>query len=107
MFARITQFEIDTVRISLEEALARFKEMVLPEVRRQPGYAGVYVLRTPEGKGVLLSLWTGEEAARAGVESGYYEEQISKFLMFTRQPPGRDHYEVVFAEGDQPGANAP
>jgi heme-degrading monooxygenase HmoA len=107
MFARITHFEIDTVRIGLEEALERFKETVLPEVRKQPGYAGVYVLRTPEGKGVLLSLWTSEEAARAGVESGYYEEQISKFLMFTRQPPGRDHYEVVFAEGDQAGANAP
>jgi len=106
MFARITQFEIDTVRISLEEALARFKEMILPEVRRQPGYLGVYVMRTPEGKGVLLSLWTSEEAAQAGMQSGYYEEQISKFLMFTRQPPGRDHYEVVFAEGDRAEAKA-
>jgi len=55
MFARITQFEIDTVRISLEEALARFKEMILPEVRKQPGYLGVYVLQTPEGKGALVS----------------------------------------------------
>jgi len=107
MFARITQFEIDTVRVSLEEALARFKEMILPEVRRQPGYLGVYVMRTPEGKGVLLSLWTSEEAAQAGMESGYYEEQISKFLMLTRQPPGRDHYEVVFAEEVRAEANAP
>ena len=41
------------------------------------------------------------------MESGYYEEQISKFLMFTRQPPGRDHYEVVFAEGDRVEAKAP
>jgi len=100
MFARITQFEIDTVRISLEEALARFKEMILPEVRNQPGYLGVYVLQTPEGKGALVSLWSSKEAAQGGVESGYYDEQVAKFLMFTRQPPGRDHYEVVFAEGD-------
>jgi len=107
MFARITQFEIDTVRVSLEEALARFKEMILPEVRKQPGYLGVYVMRTPEGKGVLLSLWTSEQAAQAGMESGYYEEQISKFLMLTRQPPGRDHYEVVFAEEVPAGANVP
>ena len=106
MFARITQFEIDTVRVSLEEALARFKEMILPEVRKQPGYLGVYVMRTPEGKGVLLSLWTSDETAEAGLESGYYQEQISKFLMLTRQPPGRDHYEVVFAEEAHAGAAA-
>jgi hypothetical protein len=106
MFARITQFEIDTVRISLEEALGRFKEMILPEVRKQPGYLGVYVLQTPEGKGLLVSLWSTPEAAQAGLESGYYDEQVSKFLMFTRQPPGRDHYEVVFTEEVRAGANA-
>ena len=107
MFARITQFEIDTVRISLEEALARFKDMILPEVRKQPGYLGVYVLQTPEGKGALVSLWSSKEAAQGGVESGYYDQQVAKFLMFTRQPPGRDHYEVVFAEGDRVEAQAP
>ena len=106
MLARITQFEIDTVRISLEEALQRFKATVLPEVRKQPGYLGVYVLQTPEGKGVLVSLWASKEAAQGGVESGYYDEQVAKFLMFTRQPPGRDHYEVVFAEGDGVEAKA-
>jgi heme-degrading monooxygenase HmoA len=106
MFARITQFEIDTVRISLREALQRFKETILPEVRKQPGYLGVYVLQTPEGKGLLVSLWDSEEAAQAGVESGYYDEQVAKFLMFTRQAPGRDHYEVVLAEEVSAGANA-
>ncbi len=105
MYARLTQFEIDTLRIGLDEALERFRELVLPELRKQPGYAGLYVMRTPEGRGVLLSLWTSEAAAQAGVESGYYEEQLSKFLMFTRQPPGRDHYEVVFTERE--GAGAP
>ena len=98
MFARITQFEIDTVRINLDEALERFKETILPEVRKQPGYAGVFVMRTPEGKGALLSLWTSEGAAHAGVDSGYFDEQVAKFLIFVRQPPGREHYEVVFSE---------
>ena len=107
MFARITHFEIDTVRIGLGEALELFKEMILPEVRKQPGYLGVYVLQTPEGKGALVSLWASNEAAQGGVESGYYDEQVAKFLMFTRQPPGRDHYEVVFAEGDRAEAKAP
>jgi heme-degrading monooxygenase HmoA len=98
MFARATQFEIDTLRISLDEALERFKDLILPALHAQPGYKGLYVMRTPEGRGILLSLWDTEEAARAGVESGYYDEQVSKFVMFTRQPPGRDHYEVVYSE---------
>lgn len=98
MFARATHFEIDTLRISLDDALARFRELVLPALKAQPGYKGILVMRTPEGKGLLLSLWETGEAAQAGVMSGYYDEQISKFLMFTRQPPGRDHYEVVYSE---------
>lgn len=102
MFARVTQFEIDTLRISLDEALQRFQEMILPEVRKVPGYRGVFVMRTPEGKGVVVSLWATAEAAQTGVESGYYDEQIAKFVMVTKQPPGRDHYEVVFSEEKVP-----
>jgi heme-degrading monooxygenase HmoA len=98
MFARVTLFEIDTLRISLDSALERFRELVVPEVRKREGYEALYVLRTPEGKGVILSLWASEEAAVAGVESGYYDEQVAKFVSVFRAPPGRDHYEVVFAE---------
>lgn len=98
MFARVTLFEIDTLRISLDDALARFNELVVPEVRKQDGYEGMYVMRTPEGKGLILSLWTSEEAASAGIASGYYDEQIAKFVSMFRSPAGRDHYEVVMAE---------
>jgi quinol monooxygenase YgiN len=98
MFARVTLFEIDTLRISLDDALERFKELIVPEVRKQEGYEGMYVMRTPEGKGVIMSLWASEEAAAAGVTSGYYDEQVAKFVALFRAPAGRDHYEVVFAE---------
>lgn len=98
MFARVTLFEIDTLRISLDDALERFKELVVPEMKKQAGYQGIYVMRTPEGKGVILSLWTDEEAAMAGVTSGYYDEQIAKFVSMFKAPAGRDHYEVVLAE---------
>jgi hypothetical protein len=98
MFARVTTFEIDTLRISVDEALERFKETILPEICKMPGYRGVLVMRTPEGKGLVVSLWGTAEAAQKGVESGYYDEQIAKFVMVVKQPPGRDHYEVVFSE---------
>jgi heme-degrading monooxygenase HmoA len=98
MFARVTLFELDTLRLPLNEALTRFEAQVLPALRARPGYQGVYALTTPDGKGLLLSLWQTEQDAEAGVESGYYDEQLAKFLMVMRTPPGRDHYEVIYSD---------
>ena len=98
MFARVTLFEIDTLRTSLDDALEQFKELIVPEARKQEGYEGMYVMRTAEGKGVIMSLWASEEAAATGVTSGYYDEQVAKFVAVFRAPPGREHYEVVIAE---------
>jgi heme-degrading monooxygenase HmoA len=98
MFARVTQFDIDTVRISMAEATARFAADVAPEMRKQPGYRGAYVLHTPEGRGLLVTLWETEADAAAGIASGYYAEQLGKFVTLYRSPPGREHYEVAFAE---------
>ena len=81
--------------------LEQFKELIVPEARKQAGYEGMYVMRTPEGKGLILSMWSNEEAATAGVSSGYYDDQVAKFMEVFRAPPGREGYEVVFAE--EPG----
>jgi heme-degrading monooxygenase HmoA len=101
MFARVTQFEIDTLRISLDDALERFRAMVLPEVRKQPGYQGVYVMRNREGQGVIVSLWETEADARA-VESDYYTNAVRQFMTVYKQMPGREHYEIVLAEAMAP-----
>ncbi|MFC1924827.1 antibiotic biosynthesis monooxygenase family protein [Chloroflexota bacterium] len=98
MFARVTLYEIDTLRISTGKALEQFKEAIVPAAKKQEGYEGLYVLGTSEGKGLIMSLWNSEDAAIAGVESGYYDEQIAKFLCVFRASPGRDHYEVLFAD---------
>jgi heme-degrading monooxygenase HmoA len=98
MFARVTLFEIDMLRVSLDDALEQFKELIVPEARKREGYEGMYVMRTPEGKGLIMSLWASEEAATAGVTSGYYDEQVAKFMALFRAPAGRENYEVVFAE---------
>jgi heme-degrading monooxygenase HmoA len=98
MYARVTQFELDTVRMPLAAALERFKERIVPALHQQPGYEGIYVLTTREGKGVLISLWADEAAAFAGLSSGFYDEQVAQFLTLLREPPGRDHYEVLYSE---------
>lgn len=98
MYARVTQFELDTVRMPLAAALDHFKERIIPALHGRPGYLGLYVLATRDGKGELISLWDSEAAAEAGVSSGYYDEQLAQFMMLLRESPGRDHYEVLYSE---------
>ncbi len=100
MQARVTLFEIDTLRISLDDALRLFKERVWPRLREHPDYEGVIALETPEGKGMLISFWTTAGAADNALQSGFYDEQVGEFTMFLRQPPDRQHYQVVFQELD-------
>jgi hypothetical protein len=98
MIARATLFEIDTLRISLDEAERIFLEKVVPAVQQQAGYRGLFVMRTPEGKGMVVSLWESEEAAQSGLESGFYHEQVVQFVTYMRQPPGREQYQVIYWE---------
>ncbi len=98
MYSRVTQLEIDTVRADVDDALALFREQVLPHLREQEGFEGVLVLATPDGKGILVSFWESAEAAAAGVDGGYYAEAIQRNMTLFQSPPGRERYEVVLAE---------
>jgi heme-degrading monooxygenase HmoA len=98
MVARVTLAEVDTVRLRLEDAIELYKSSVLPALHEQEGYEGAYVLATPEGKAVVLTFWDDEDSATAGVASGFYAEQVEKFVTFFRAAPGREIYEVVVAE---------
>jgi|SRR5581483_1454113 len=98
MVARVTLAEVDTVRVPLRDAIEVYERSVLPALREQEGYEGSYVLATPEGKAMVITFWTDEELAAAGVESGFYAEQVEKFVTVYRTPPGRELYEVVVAE---------
>ena len=102
MYARATLFEIDTVRLDLDAAVERFGDSVLPELREQPGFEGVYVLATPDGKGLVLSLWDSAEDADAALRQGFYAAQIDKFVTVFRAPPGREGYDVLLAEAPAP-----
>lgn len=98
MYARVTQLEIDPVRISIEDALAAYKSEVVPELERQHGYAGSLALVTPEGKGLTVSFWSTRDEADASNENAFYTGVLSKFVTFFRSPPGRERYEVVFSD---------
>ena len=98
MFARTTLAEIDTLRIGIDLAVERFRDLVVPALEEQEGFEGFYLLTTPQGKGLVLTFWADEAAAEASVASGHYADQLEKFVTFFGAPPGREHYEVALAE---------
>ena len=98
MVARVTLAEIDAVRTNVSAAIEKFKQSVLPALQEQDGYEGAYVLLSPEGKALVLTFWESDEAARASRLSGFYAEQVEKFVTVFRAPPGREAYEVVAAD---------
>jgi hypothetical protein len=97
MVARVTNAEIDFVRMSLEEAVAVFRNSVVEALREQDGYEGALVLASPQGQALALTLWRDDDAANAGLEGGrsFYAEQLEKFVTIYRAPPGRETYDVV------------
>ena len=95
MVARVTMAEIDTMRISIEDAVRRFRERILPPLQEQPGYRGLYALATPEGAAMVVTFWDSEAAAEAGVRTGFYASQVEQFVTLYRSPPGRTTYDVV------------
>jgi hypothetical protein len=98
MYARVTQLEIDTMRVSVEAAVARFEREVLPDLRAQDGYRGVYVLVTAEGQAILVSFWDTEEQADASGLTGFYPEMLARYVTLFAAPPGRERYEVLVAD---------
>jgi heme-degrading monooxygenase HmoA len=98
MVARATLAEIDAVRTNVGDAVELFKESVIPALHEQEGFEGAYVLLSPEGKVLVLTFWTDDETAQASRLSGFYAEQVEKFMTVYRAPPGREAYDVVFAE---------
>jgi len=104
--ARTTQLEIDTVRVPMDAAVALFEVEVLPRLREQAGFVGVYVLANPDGKAMLVSFW--ETAADADVSGadGWYPAVLDEYVTLFRSPPGRERYEVRLAVPPVP-AGAP
>jgi hypothetical protein len=96
MYSRVTLLEIDTVRISLEDAVGLFEQEVLPGLRAQEGYEGVLVLATPEGRGMIVTIWASEEAAADPV--GFAAGALQDYMMLFKSAPGREYYRVALAE---------
>lgn len=98
MHARVTALKVDTEVTTVDDALNRFRAAVLPSLREQAGYRGIYVLGTPAGEGLLVSLWATEDAARVDHEGDWYYEVMRDLATLLREAPGPVTYEVLAAD---------
>jgi heme-degrading monooxygenase HmoA len=100
MVARVTVAEIDPVRHDPRRAIERFESVLVPALHEQEGYEGCHVLLSDEGKVLVVTFWSSEEAARATRESGFYQAQIDRLSDFVvyRSDPGRESYDVVVSD---------
>jgi len=96
MYSRVTLLEIDTVRVDIDEAAELFRAEVAPRLAEQEGYEGAVALVTPEGKGMIITFWETEEWAQDA--SGIASAELERNLTMFRSPPGREYYEVAFAD---------
>lgn len=97
MYARLTRMQVRLERF--DHSIKIFKESVLPSIRGQLGFRGIYLFTNPKtGEGLTLSLWNSEEDALESEKNHYYQEQLVKVMNFFTAPPVREGYEVEHFE---------
>jgi heme-degrading monooxygenase HmoA len=96
MYSRVTLLEIDTLRVDIEDAVELFRAEVAPGLAEQVGYEGAVALVTPEGKGMIITFWDTEEGAQD--TSGFASAELERYVTMFKSPPGREYYEVAFAD---------
>ncbi len=93
MFAQVVRVQVQPGKV--DEAIAIFKDSVLPAAQQQTGFKNAYMLvDRSANRGIGLSLWETEADVAALATSGFYQEQIAKFAALFDGPPEREVYEV-------------
>jgi len=97
MHARVTTLLVQDDK--LDELAAMLHDDLIPEARKQPGFANAKLLTdTRTGTCILVSFWETEADMAASRDNGFFESQIAKIqhLMFGHPVP--HHYEVTLDE---------
>ena len=96
MYSRVKMLEIDMMRADVPDAVSRFEEHAMPRLREQEGFEGAVVLANAEGKGMVVTLWSSQEALEAS--TGLAAALVEEFVTVYAAPPGRESYEVLYAD---------
>ncbi|RIK45867.1 MAG: hypothetical protein DCC58_05155 [Chloroflexi bacterium] len=95
----ITHARVVSVRIKpdmYDEAIALYRDAVMPAARQQPGFLGAVLLTDrATGTGLSITAWASEAALHASDASGYFQSQLQQFGAMFAAPPVVETYEVA------------
>jgi heme-degrading monooxygenase HmoA len=98
MYARVVTGQYQPGK--LDEGEQMYRESILPEARRQPGFKGILgLVDRSSGKAISITLWQTEADAQAsGASSSYGQAQLTKIASLLAAAPTIETYEVVAQE---------
>ena len=66
----VRRTRVQTTPEKAQQAVALFRDKLLPEIRREPGFRGAVVLINAAGLGQSVTMWADTESERANWQSG-------------------------------------
>ena len=78
------------------EAVQMWKEHILPEAERQPGFIKAELFINEEtGDGFDIGYWSSPEYAQRYEDSGTFELSTHHMMDYLKRPPKREKYKVM------------
>jgi heme-degrading monooxygenase HmoA len=95
MYARVTHIRMKTSTI--EEAITKTREAILPELEGDPGFKGAYILGDREtGESMTITMWESEDAERASAPK--VGERLGRLSEYFAGPPQKSTtFEVLIS----------
>ena len=97
MHARVITFEVEG-RLALDDAQEALERLVVPEMRRLPGYDGAYILREGHTHGIVVMLWETEDALQSAEATPGLAEQMTRLRSHLGRRAVSTTYEVGYAD---------
>jgi heme-degrading monooxygenase HmoA len=97
MHARVTTFQVQSGK--MDEANRIANESIMPAIRQQAGLKSFFGLQDrTTGKAMLITLFETEADMKAGVSSGFVQQQAAKLMPLLTGTPVTEFYDVAFQE---------
>lgn len=94
MYARVFRFEADPGKT--REGIEIYQDGYIPEAEQEQGFVEAVLLGDRvTGKGMSISIWESERAARASEQNGFVQQVIARFAGVLLKPPSMEGYEVM------------
>lgn len=100
MHARVITFEVGS-RIALDDTQEAFERLVVPEMRRLPGYEGAYLLRDGPTRGFIVMLWETESTLHSGEATPGLADQLNRLRPLLGHHATYSACEVGYADHPQ------